>query len=97
MNAKLQTASSPRKIDAPLTDAEFTAAQDILIDQLGIERDQITSDADIEADLGADSLDKVEIVMKAEERFSVTIPDDQAEPVRTVEDLCTLLAKLLGR
>ena len=82
---------------ALLTDAEITAVQDILMDQLNVKREQVTADADIEADLGADSLDKVEIVMRTEERFNVTILDDQVEPVRTVEQLHEVLAKALGR
>jgi acyl carrier protein len=97
MKTTLEITGSTQKISAPLTDAEFAAVQELLMEQLNITREQITPGADIETDLGADSLDKVEIVMQAEERFNVTIADDQAEPVRTVEDLCEVLARLLGR
>jgi acyl carrier protein len=97
MKTTLEIASPNQKISAPLTDEEFAAVQELLMEQLNITREQITPGADIETDLGADSLDKVEILMKAEERFNVTIADDQAEPVRTVEDLCEVLARLLGR
>ncbi len=80
-----------------LSDDEVDAVQDILMDQLDVRREQVTPNAGIEADLMADSLDKVEIVMRLEERFNVTVADDDAEPVRTVEDLYELLAKALGR
>lgn len=80
-----------------LSDDEVAAVQDILMDQLDVRREQVTPNAGIEADLMADSLDKVEIVMRLEERFNVTVADDDAEPVRTVEDLYELLAKALGR
>lgn len=80
-----------------LSDDEVAAVQDILMDQLDVRREQVTPNAGIEADLMADSLDKVEIVMRLEERFNVTVADDDAEPVKTVEDLYELLAKALGR
>lgn len=84
-------------MNAPLTDAEYAAVQEILMEQLDVAREQVTPAALVDADLSADSLDKVEIVMKLEERFDVTIADDVAEPVRTVEDLCEALATTLGR
>jgi acyl carrier protein len=80
-----------------LTDTEMTKVQDILMHQLGITRKQITPEARIMADLGADSLDMVEIAMKAEEEFSFTLPDDQAEKIVTVDDLYEAVGKLLGR
>lgn len=83
--------------NALLSDAEMAAVQDILMDQLDVAREQVTPAAAIEADLMADSLDKVEIVMRMEERFNVTIADDDAEPVKTVEDLYETLAKVLRR
>jgi acyl carrier protein len=97
MKATLAAPDSNDPIAAPLTAEEFNAVQDILTEQLNVEQRRITPDADIEADLGADSLDKVEIVMKVEERFHVTLNDDLVEPVRTVESLCGVLAKVLGR
>jgi acyl carrier protein len=80
-----------------LTDTETTKVQDILIDQLHINRDQITPEARIMADLGADSLDIVEIAMKAEEEFSLTLPDDEAEKIVTVDDLYEAVGTLLAR
>ena len=80
-----------------LTDTETRKVQDILMQQLQISRAQITPEARIMADLGADSLDMVEIAMKAEEEFNVTLPDDDAEKIVTVEDLYEAVGKLLGR
>jgi acyl carrier protein len=71
--------------------------QDILMDQLHVRRDQITPEAKIFADLQADSLDIVEIAMKAEEEFSLTLPDDDAEKIVTVDDLYEAIGKHLGR
>lgn len=97
MNANTETADRKQVTNALLSDAEITAVQDILMDQLDVTREQVTPAAAIEADLMADSLDKVEIVMRVEERFNVTIADDEAEPVKTVEDLYETLAKVLRR
>ena len=82
---------------ATITEAEMIKVQDILINQLQVTRDQIKPEAEIMADLGADSLDMVEIAMKAEEEFNVTLPDDDAEKIVTVEDLYEAVGKLLGR
>ena len=80
-----------------LTDAEMTKVQDILMHQLQVNREQIKPEAAIMADLGADSLDMVEIAMKAEEEFSLTLPDEEAEKIVTVDDLYEAVGKLLGR
>jgi acyl carrier protein len=80
-----------------LTDKEMAKVQDILMHQLQINRDQVKPEARIMADLGADSLDMVEIAMKAEEEFGLTLPDDEAEKIVTVEDLYDAVGTLLGR
>ena len=80
-----------------LTDTETTKVQDILMHQLQIKREQITPEAKIMADLGADSLDMVEIAMKAEEEFGLTLPDEEAEKIVTVDDLYEVVGTLLGR
>ena len=56
----------------------------IVIDQLGVEEGQITQEAKFVEDLGADSLDTVELVMALEEEFKLEIPDDEAEKISTV-------------
>ena len=80
-----------------LNNTEMTKVQDILIDQLHIKREQITPEARIIADLQADSLDMVEIAMKAEEEFNLTLPDDEAEKIVTVDDLYEAVGTLLAR
>ena len=80
-----------------LSDKTTARIQDILMGQLGVERSQITPEAALMADLGADSLDMVEIAMKAEETFNLSIPDEEMENVRTVGDLHEALANHLER
>ena len=58
----------------------------IIVDQLGVEEETVTSEASFVDDLGADSLDTVELVMAFEEEFNVEIPDDAAESIVTVGD-----------
>jgi len=80
-----------------LTDAETAKVQDILMHQLQITREQIVPEARIMADLGADSLDMVEIAMKAEEEFDLTLPDEEAEKIVTVDDLYEAVGTLLAK
>ncbi len=80
-----------------LTDKEMSQVQDILMHQLQVSREQIQPEARIMADLGADSLDMVEIAMKSEEQFGFTLPDEEAEKIVTVEDLYEAVGNLLGR
>lgn len=58
----------------------------IVVDQLGVDEDKVTDNASFIDDLGADSLDTVELVMAFEEEFGVEIPDDAAEKIQTVKD-----------
>ena len=60
--------------------------QKIVVEHLGVEADKVTQDASFIDDLGADSLDIVELVMAFEEEFGVEIPDDAAEKITTVKD-----------
>jgi acyl carrier protein len=55
-------------------------------DNLGVNRDQVTDQADFQANLGADSLDIVELMMGLEEEFEITIPEEHAEKIRTVRE-----------
>ena len=59
----------------------------IVADQLGVDEDQITEDASFIDDLGADSLDTVELIMAFEEEFDVEIPDEDAQKIKTVKDV----------
>ena len=65
----------------------FEKVRDILVEQLDVEEDKVTMEASITDDLGADSLDVVDLVMSLEEEFDVEIPDDQVENIKTVGDL----------
>jgi acyl carrier protein len=65
--------------------------KDIIVQQLGVDADKVTADASFVDDLGADSLDVVELVMAFEEEFGVEIPDDAAEKIATVKDAVEFL------
>ena len=56
----------------------------IIIDKLGVEEAEVTTEASFTNDLGADSLDTVELIMEFEKEFNIAIPDDQAENIQTV-------------
>ena len=63
----------------------------IIVEKLGVDEDDITDDASFTNDLGADSLDTVELIMEFEKEFDVTIPDEDAEKIATVGDAITYL------
>jgi len=65
----------------------------VIIDQLGADEDDVTEDAAFVDDLGADSLDIVELVMALEEEFGVSIPDEQAEKIKTVGDAVDFISE----
>lgn len=65
----------------------FEKVKNILIDQLDVEEEKVTPEASITDDLGADSLDIVDLVMSLEEEFDLEIPDDQVENIKTVGDI----------
>lgn len=58
----------------------------IIVDKLGVDENEVTSEASFTNDLGADSLDTVELIMEFEKEFNIAIPDDQAEKIATVGD-----------
>ena len=63
----------------------------IIIDKLGVEESEVTPEASFTNDLGADSLDTVELIMEFEKEFNLSIPDDQAENIGTVGDAISYL------
>lgn len=63
----------------------------IIVEKLGVEASEVTPEASFTNDLGADSLDTVELIMEFEKVFSVSIPDDQAENIQTVGQAITYL------
>ena len=70
--------------------AEKTIEQrikDIIVEQLGVKPEQVTPEAKFIEDLGADSLDTVELVMALEEKFGIEVPDEQAEKLQSVGDV----------
>ena len=67
------------------------AAEKIVVDRLGVTDDQVTMEASFTEDLGADSLDTVELVMAFEEEFNIEIPDDAAEKIQTVGDAISFI------
>jgi len=66
--------------------ATFDKVKKIIVEQLGVEENEVTPEASITEDLGADSLDQVELVMAFETEFNIDIPDDEAEKIKTVGD-----------
>ncbi|MCK4632096.1 MAG: acyl carrier protein [candidate division Zixibacteria bacterium] len=67
--------------------------KDIIVEQLGVEAAQVTETAKFVEDLGADSLDTVELVMALEEEFSIEIPDEDAEKINTVGDAVSYISE----
>ncbi len=63
-----------------------TKVKAIIIDKLGVDENEVTPEASFTNDLGADSLDTVELIMELEKEFNIAIPDDQAEKINTVGD-----------
>ena len=66
--------------------ATFERVKKIIVDQLGVDENEVTMEASITEDLGADSLDQVELVMAFETEFGIEIPDEEAEKIKTVGD-----------
>jgi acyl carrier protein len=71
----------------------FDKVKDVIVDQLNVEEDDVTEDAAFVDDLGADSLDIVELVMALEEQFGISIPDEQAEKIKSVGDAVSFISE----
>lgn len=65
----------------------FEKLKDIVVDQLDVDADKVTMEASITEDLGADSLDVVDLVMSLEEEFDMEIPDEAVENIKTIGDI----------
>ncbi len=65
----------------------------IIVEKLGVEEDEVTQEASFTNDLGADSLDTVELIMEFEKEFDISIPDEMAESIGTVGDAITFINK----
>lgn len=70
--------------------------KDIIVEQLGVNADQVTREAKMIEDLGADSLDAVELVMAIEEEFGIEVPDEEAEKLGSVGDIIDYVEKTTG-
>jgi len=68
----------------------------IIVEQLGVDEEQVTPDASITDDLGADSLDRVELVMAIEGEFNIEISDEDAEQIETVQDAINYIQDKVG-
>ncbi len=68
----------------------------IICDQLNVSEEEVVLDASFVDDLGADSLDQVELIMAIEEEFDISIPDEDAEKIRTVQDAVSYIKKATG-
>ena len=71
--------------------------KDIIVEELGVEREKLTTEASFMEDLGADSLDTVELVMAFEKEFDIDIPYEEAEKLRTVGDALKYLHEKIGK
>ncbi|MDD3021957.1 MAG: acyl carrier protein [Alphaproteobacteria bacterium] len=69
---------------------------DIIVEQLSVDREKVVPGASFVDDLGADSLDLVELIMAMEEEFDVEIPDEEAEKITTVQNAIDFVAKIQG-
>ncbi len=76
-----------------MSDTVHSRVMEIIIEELGVEADKVTPEASFVEDLGADSLDTVELIMAFEEEFEIDIPDEDAEEMRTVGDAVAYIEK----
>lgn len=79
-----------------MSDSPDSRVVEIIVEELGVEADKVTPEASFVDDLGADSLDTVELVMALEEEFEIDIPDEDAEAMRTVGDAIAYIRKSQG-
>ncbi len=76
-----------------MADNTASKVKEIIINELGVDPEKVTGEASFVDDLGADSLDTVELVMAFEEEFTIDIPDEDAEQMRTVGDAIAYIEK----
>ena len=71
----------------------FEKLKDIIADQLSVDADEVTMDSNIQDDLGADSLDVVDLITTIEDEFDISIPDEAVEEIKTVGDIANYIEK----
>ncbi len=76
-----------------MSDNIESQVKEIIVEQLGVEASKVTADAKFIEDLGADSLDTVELVMAFEDKFSIEVPDDAAESLKSVADVVRYISE----
>ncbi|MDR0888451.1 MAG: acyl carrier protein [Coriobacteriales bacterium] len=77
-----------------MAESTFEVVQRVLADGLSVDKDSVTMDADINEDLGADSLDAVELIMSLEEEFDIEIEPEKAESLHKVSDIVALIDEM---
>nr|YP_007878239.1 acyl carrier protein [Calliarthron tuberculosum]YP_009589155.1 acyl carrier protein [Corallina ferreyrae]YP_009660623.1 acyl carrier protein [Corallina chilensis]AGA63850.1 acyl carrier protein [Calliarthron tuberculosum]QBL75671.1 acyl carrier protein [Corallina ferreyrae]QCS25571.1 acyl carrier protein [Corallina chilensis] len=80
-----------------MADNIFERVQDIVAQQLGVDKTKVTLKANFANDLGADSLDTVELVMAIEEEFSIEIPDEDAEKIATLDQAIQFIEQAVSK
>ena len=71
----------------------FDKLKEIIVEQLGVEEDVVTLEANIQEDLGADSLDIVDLIQTIEDEYDLSIPDEAVEEIKTVNDIVNYIEK----
>ena len=71
----------------------FEKLKDIIVEQLSVDADEVTMDSNIQDDLGADSLDVVDLITTIEDEFDLSIPDEAVEEIKTVGDIANYIEK----
>ncbi len=71
--------------------------QEIIVEKLGCKPSEVTENAGFTTDLGADSLDTVELIMELEKQFNIQIPEDKTQEIQTVGDAVKLIEEMLGK
>lgn len=71
----------------------FDKIKDLIVDQLGVEEEAVTAEANIQDDLGADSLDIVDLIQTIEDEYDLSIPDEAVEEIKTVGDIVSYIEK----
>ncbi len=79
-----------------VTQSVFERVKKVIVEQLSVDEAEVTPEANFTQDLGADSLDTVELVMAFEEEFGTEIPDEEAEKIQTVKDAVSFIEKNQG-
>lgn len=74
----------------------YAQVKDVIVEKLGTDADKVTMEASFVDDLGADSLETVELIMGLEDKFGITIADEEAEKIRTVKDAVSFIESKQG-